>query len=164
MSIEGAAERKHRLPVSVSAAVFIEDEQGRLLLLQQDSEAKGNKWGPPAGGMKPHEDPAQTARRETKEEIGVEVELTGLIGIYTADRGDARSSLAFVFRGRVVSGKIILAEGEIKDWGYFDREGIEKIISQGLLYKPEYNLVGIEDWRRGNNFELAAMKGLILRD
>ncbi len=161
MSAENATERKDRLPVSVSSAVFIEDEEGRLLLLQQESEAKGNKWGPPAGGMKAHEDPMEAARREAREEMGVEVELTGLIGVYTADRGEEKSGLAFVFRGRVISGNIVPAEGEIRDYGYFDTVGVEKIIAQGMLYKPEYNLVGIEDWRKGDVYDLEVMKGVI---
>lgn len=36
-------EKRERLPVSVSSAVFIEDEQGRLLLLQQTAERKGHR-------------------------------------------------------------------------------------------------------------------------
>ena len=151
-----------RLSASVSAAVFIEDEQGKLLLLQQEAERKGNKWGPPAGGMVAHEDPRMTAIRETKEEIGVDIMLTGLIGIYTADRGDEKSGLAFVFRGKILSGEIIPAKGEIKDFGFFDGEGIDRLIAQGVLYKPEYNLVGIEDWKEGCNYDLEVMKGLIV--
>ncbi|MCR4326578.1 MAG: NUDIX hydrolase, partial [Candidatus Roizmanbacteria bacterium] len=81
-------ERRERLPTSVSSAIFIEDEHNRLLFLQQASESKGHRWGPPAGGIEAHEDPIKAALREVREEIGVEVNLIDLIGIYTADRGD----------------------------------------------------------------------------
>ena len=98
-------EKRERLPVSVSSAIFIEDEQGRLLLLQQAAERKGHRWGPPAGGMEAHENPIMGALREAREEIGVEIELIDLIGIYTVDRGDTSSSMGFVFRGKISQGK-----------------------------------------------------------
>ena len=66
-----SVERRERLPVSVSSAIFIEDRQGRLLLLQQAADKKGHRWGPPAGGIKAHENPIAGALREAKEEICV---------------------------------------------------------------------------------------------
>ncbi|MBI2008446.1 NUDIX hydrolase, partial [Candidatus Amesbacteria bacterium] len=119
-----STERRERLPVSVSAAVFIENHEGRLLLLQQAAERKGYKWGPPAGGMEAHEDPIETAHRETREEIGVEVEILNLLGIYTVDRGETATGIAFVFRGRIVSGEIRLRPGEIDTYRYFTKDEV----------------------------------------
>jgi len=152
------AERRERLPVSVSSAVFIEDEQGRLLLLQQASERKGFRWGPPAGGLEAHEDPIMGALRETREEIGIEVELIDLIGIYSVDRGDKTTGIGFVFRGKITEGKISPREGEISETRFFAPEEIKQLISEDKLYKPEYNLSGIEDWLNGQSFPLEVVR------
>jgi 8-oxo-dGTP pyrophosphatase MutT (NUDIX family) len=145
---------RKRLPVSVSSAVFIEDAEGRLLLLKQAAKEKGGKWGPPAGGMEPHEDPRMTAIREAREEIGVEVELIDLIGIYTVDRGSEKSGLAFVFRGKIVSGEIAPAEGEITEYRFFTPDEIAELTEKGLLYKPEYNQINVQDWLDGKSYPL----------
>lgn len=156
-------ERRKRLPVSVSSAVFIEDDQRRLLLLQQAKEVKGFKWGPPAGGMDPHEDPITTALREAKEEIRVEVELIDLVGIYPADRGDNASGIGFTFRGRIVSGEITLREQEIRNYKFFSPQEIEWLISNKMLYKPEYNLDSIRDWLLGVSYPLEVIRRLAER-
>lgn len=156
-------ERRERLPVSVSSAVFIEDDQKRLLLLQQAAERKGFRWGPPAGGMESHEDPIMAALRETKEEISVGLELTDLVGVYTVDRGDNASGIGFVFRGRIVSGEITPREGEIKDYRFFFPSEIEELVAQDMLYKPEYNLSGIQDWLSGISYPLDAIKRLSVK-
>jgi len=151
---------RERLPVSVSAAVFIEDDQGRLLLLQQSSEQKGKRWGPPAGGMFPHEDPFENARRETREEIGVEIEFIDVLGIYTIDRGDTKTGIGFVFRAKIVSDEIKPAEGEIDNYKFFTSNEIKELIEQDLLYKPEYNRQCVEDWVNGLSFPSEVVRPL----
>lgn len=148
-----------RLPVSISAAVLIEDEMGRLLLLQQSE--KGKKWSPPSGGMFPHEDPFKNARRETREEIGVEIEFIDVVGIYTIDRGDQKTSMGFVFRAKIVGGEIKLAEGEIDDYKFFTPDEIKTLIDNDFLYKPEYNKQSIEDWVNGLSFSIDVIRPLI---
>ena len=153
-------EQRERLPVNVSAAVFIEDDQGRLLLLQQEAESKGRKWGPPAGKMQAHENPIDTALRETKEEIGVEVELVDLIGVYTVDRGDTSSGMTFWFRGKIIGGEISPRKGEIMNYRFFTPKEIEKLIKEDGLYKPEYNIAGINSWLKGSSCPLDVIKPL----
>ena len=57
---------------SVGSIVVIERADGALLLIR-NSYRKG--WGFPGGFLKRGEEPAAAARRETCEEVGVEVEL-----------------------------------------------------------------------------------------
>lgn len=154
------AEHRDRLPVSVSAAVYIEDKEGRLLLLRQASETKGRKWGPPAGGALAHEDPFMTAVRETKEEIDVDIELVDVLGIYPIDRGDTASGISFVFRAKISKGEIKPNPGEIMEWGYFSREELKKMIGNEQIYNPEYNIRAIEDWIAGNSYPLGVIKPL----
>lgn len=159
--MEKETEKKERLPVSVSSAVFIEDEQGRLLLVQQAAERKEYKWGPPAGGLEPHEDPIDAALREVREELNVDVELLNILGIYSVDRGEKASGIGFVFRGKIISGTIYPKEGEINSFRFYSPQEIEKLIKDGLIYKPEYNLDGIKDWLKGVSFPLGVIKNLV---
>lgn len=141
---------RERLPVRISPAVVIEDENGRLLLVQQEAEWKGKKWGPPAGGLHAFESPTEAALRETKEETGLEVELIDLIGVYTVPRGSSRTSISFAFRGKVVGGVVTLRKGEIENYRYFSLEELKELIKNDQLYKPEFAIPLIEDWQAEN--------------
>lgn len=60
--------------------------------------------------MKAYEDPTMTALREAREEIGVEIELVDIVGIYTVGRGPNASGISFNFRGKILGGKIKTAK------------------------------------------------------
>lgn len=152
---------RERLPVSVSCAVFIEDDKGRLLLLQQASEIKGNKWGPPAGGLEAHEDPTEGAIRECLEETGLLINIVDMIGIYTIDRGNSNTGIGFVYRAKVKSGTIKTREGEIMDFGYFTWNEIQAMVNENKIYKPEYNAPCFRDWLAGKSFPADVVKKII---
>lgn len=63
--------------VGSDAAVF--DEEGRVLLIERADEGT---WSLPCGYVDPGESPAETAVRETREETGIEVRVTELVGVY----------------------------------------------------------------------------------
>jgi ADP-ribose pyrophosphatase YjhB (NUDIX family) len=54
-------------------------------------------WDLPAGYLDPGESFEQAARRETREEAGIEVELTALSGVY---HSPAVNAVTVVYRGR----------------------------------------------------------------
>lgn len=57
-----------------TATAFVQDSQGRVLLLWHKRLAR---WMPPGGHTDPDETPEETARRECKEETGLDVEIIG---------------------------------------------------------------------------------------
>lgn len=59
---------------SVGAICSIERSDGRLLLVRQTYR---QRWGIPGGLLKRREDPAHAARREVREEVGLDIELLG---------------------------------------------------------------------------------------
>jgi 8-oxo-dGTP diphosphatase len=66
----------------IVAAGTLIDRDGHVLLVRRGVDPGMGQWGLPAGYAEVGEGPEETARRETREEAGVEVELDELLGIY----------------------------------------------------------------------------------
>jgi 8-oxo-dGTP pyrophosphatase MutT (NUDIX family) len=69
-------------------------------------------WALPGGAQDVGEYIAETAVRETREEAGIDVEVTGVVGIYTNPHhvmaysdGEVRQQFSICFRGRYVTGE-----------------------------------------------------------
>ena len=62
-----------------SVTAIVTNPAGELLLLVHKTE--NNRWALPGGGMDPGESIDQAAVRETKEEAGIDVEVTGVVGL-----------------------------------------------------------------------------------
>lgn len=92
-----------------SAGAFIRRGDEVLLIERTDN---GN-WSMPGGALDPGESLPGCAVRETREEAGVEVEITGLSGIYTdpghrieyTSDGEVRGEFSVIFHARYVSGE-----------------------------------------------------------
>jgi len=102
-----AAPAANSLVPSVTAAV--RDVQGRLLLIHK---IDNDFWALPGGAMDLGESVADAAVREVAEETGVNVQITGLVGLYTDpghvmayDDGEVRQEFSVCFHARAVSGE-----------------------------------------------------------
>lgn len=93
-----------------SVTVIVLNDAGELLLvLKTDNK----RWALPGGGMDPGEYIAQAAVRETKEETGMDIEVTGVVGLYTNphhviayDDGEVRQQFSVCFTTRLLGGQI----------------------------------------------------------
>src|SRR6266536_4492972 len=56
----------------IGAAVLLRDGQGRILLVQQTYRSS-SVWLPPGGWVDRGETPQEAARREAREEVGLEI-------------------------------------------------------------------------------------------
>lgn len=156
------AQTKKRFMVGISVAVFISNEEKKLLMVRRaDGDDGGGKWGFPAGSIDAHEDPMTVAVREAKEETGFDVELIDVLRIITIDRGDDASGLAFTFRARIIGGVMSLPKDEISDCRYFAPDEIEAMLKRGEIYKPEYNIENLKNWREGRSYPLEIIQPLI---
>ncbi len=102
------------LDPKIAAVVLVADGAG-LLLVQRGIEPAMGRWSFPSGYVDRGEAIEDAAVREVKEETGLDVELIGLIGLYS--RSGSPVALA-VFSARVVGGKLE-AGSEAQDAAWF---------------------------------------------
>ena len=92
-----------------SANVVVEDDAGRILLIQRSDN--GN-WALPGGAMDIGETIVEAAIREVREETGITCAVTGLVGIYSNPKhvleytndGEVRQEFSIVFLAKAVEG------------------------------------------------------------
>lgn len=72
---------------------------GKVLLVEE-RKPRGLVLNQPAGHLEADETLAQAAIRETREESGWDVELTGLVGVYQWTAPDGKAFLRFAFAAR----------------------------------------------------------------
>jgi len=118
--------RLGELRLGCSAAIFDETGQ-RVLLMQRDDNGL---WCLPSGGMDPGESVTETIVREVKEETGLEVEVVGLVGVYSSPHvlvqyadGNRFQIVSLCFAAQILGGQL-RTTGEAVSVGYFTREQI----------------------------------------
>lgn len=96
--------------IVVAATVHVTDAQGRVLLIHRTDN---DLWALPGGALELGEYLAETAVRETREETGLTVEVTDIVGLYTNphhvvefDNGEVRQQFSICFRARPIGGTL----------------------------------------------------------
>lgn len=93
-----------------SVNVVVTDDQDRILMIRRSDN---DNWAVPGGAIDLGESLTQAAIRETKEETGVDCEITGLVGIYTDPKhvilytsdGEARQEFSILLTARPLAGE-----------------------------------------------------------
>ncbi|MCY0948365.1 NUDIX hydrolase [Streptomyces sp. H27-S2] len=98
----------------VAASAVITDGEDRILLQRRTDN---DLWALPGGGMDLGDSLPGTAVREVKEETGLDVEITGLVGTYTDPRhiieysdAEIRRQFNVCFTARITGGELSLSE------------------------------------------------------
>jgi len=110
--------------IAVNVAVI---KNGKILLTQREDF---ETWILPGGGVDEGESVAQAAIRETKEETGLDVELTKLVGIYFR-RSKIFDDHIVLFTAKPVDGKIKCQPGETIAIEWFPYNRIPSSLSIG---------------------------------
>jgi ADP-ribose pyrophosphatase YjhB (NUDIX family) len=140
--------------LAVNVAVIHED---KILLTQRDDF---ETWILPSGGVEDGESLAQAAIRETKEETGLDVELTGLVGVYSRISNMAPVH-AILFTAKPVGGEIKCQEGETIAVEWFAFDELPSPLSAGHKRRIEDALAGASGVAVLQEFKLPEMpKGL----
>ncbi len=112
--------------IRVGCGAFITDDQGRLLLVKRRRHPEADHWGLPGGKVDLLEPVPDTICREIAEELGVVIDLTGLLCV--VDQIDAAGPSHWVnpvHRARIVAGEPRVMEPDaLSDWGWFALEAL----------------------------------------
>ena len=117
--------------IMVGAAVLVMEQQDRLLLLRRTDNGF---WGVPGGAMEPGESLEETAKRETKEETGLDVEQLTLFGVFSGPElfyrypnGAQVYNVSVVYQTYRVKGTLELGQDEHTAYQYFDVEHLPEV-------------------------------------
>ncbi len=148
----------------VATGVIIEKD-GKFVMVQEGKSKTGPSseglWDRPGGWLDLYEDILVGAVREVKEETGLDVELTGFLGIYnyikqikdTDGKNLNIHGILLEFVGKVKSSKINIKTEEIQDVKWFSFEEIKRLDlrSKNIIYE-------IKEYLSGNIYSLDIIK------
>ncbi|MFF7638628.1 NUDIX hydrolase [Kitasatospora sp. NPDC008050] len=129
-----------------AASVVVVDESGRILLQRRTDNGM---WALPGGKMELGESLAGCGIRETFEETGIHVEITGIVGTYTNpghvfayDDGEVRQEFSICLLARPTSGELRVSD-ESFEVAWFKPDDVDDLAMVPSIRKR------IDDWRSG---------------
>lgn len=113
-----------------STTAIVTDDAGRIVLVRRKDN---DLWALPGGGMELGESIEDTAVREVKEETGLDVTITGLVGLYTNPKhvieysdGEVRQQFSLCYTTALTGGELRF-DSESTDITWADRQRIESL-------------------------------------
>lgn len=110
----------------IVAGVVIKQE-GKYLLVQEKQPKAYGQWNFPAGKVDKGDTIEQTAIKEAKEEVGLDVELIKKIGIF---QDNTKTPPKHAFEAKIIGGILQFPEDEILDAQWFSYDEIKAMKEQ----------------------------------
>lgn len=130
-----------------AASVVVVREDGRVLLQRRTDNGQ---WALPGGKMEIGESLADCGIRETLEETGIRIEITGIVGTYTNpghvfayDDGEVRQEFSICLLGRPLGGQLQVSD-ESTEVAWFTPEETDDLPMVPSIRKR------LADWRSGS--------------
>ncbi len=95
------------------------------VLLVRHTYGREERWELPGGGVKRGEEPAAAARREAREELGVDLDDWRFLGDLF-ERIDGKRDRLWCFSTELTSGEVDLDRAEIAEARWFDRDRLPR--------------------------------------
>ena len=100
-------DRGHILYVNPKVIVgVIPERRGRILLMRRAIEPRYGAWTFPGGFMEIDETAEECAAREAQEEVGIQVSIGKLVGVYSRPAPHTPGIVSIVYRGRITGGEV----------------------------------------------------------
>ncbi|MCX4750505.1 NUDIX domain-containing protein [Kitasatospora sp. NBC_01287] len=129
-----------------AASVVVVGDDGRVLLQRRTDNGM---WALPGGRMELGESLEQCGIRETLEETGIRIEVTGIVGTYTSpghvfayDDGEVRQEFSICLLGRPVGGDLEVSD-ESTEVAWFTPAEVDGLPMVASIRKR------LNDWRSG---------------
>lgn len=108
----------------VSVAAVIEGKAKKILTVWEGDMPYHNRWVIPGGYVKPEETVQEAVVREVREETGLEVISTGVIGIYddfivTDEKDGSLHHIIIGYKAKIVGGEITVTR-ESMEYAWID--------------------------------------------
>ena len=117
---------KYKTP-SLTADIFIFDDDLNFILIKRKNDPFKDHWAL-AGGFVEYGESVETAAiREAKEETNIDIELKGLVNVYSDPDRDPRGhtvTVAYIAKGNMSEMK---ADSDAKEIGIFSAEKLDEI-------------------------------------
>ena len=131
------------------AGAVIVGRDGRLLLGKRAKDPFRGWWEVPGGFVERGEHPAEATVREVREELGIDVVLTGLVGIYLEQSARGESLQVTVYEATTEAVRCTPDPAEVTDWRWFAPEDVPADLAGRHRLR-------IDDWLAGRTVELPA--------
>jgi len=95
---------QYQNPIPAAAVTIVQD--GKILLVKRAVEPRKGLWSLPAGFIEIDETVEECAVREVKEETNLDVQLTGLLAVYSVFDDPRYICLLVVYPGKILGGDL----------------------------------------------------------
>ncbi|MCO6451282.1 MAG: NUDIX domain-containing protein [Caldilineales bacterium] len=126
-------------PRTIGVRGILQDDEGRILFVRHSYGKR--RWFLPGGGGDGNESADESMVREMREETGLKVEVTRLVGVYLWLESYKRDNI-FVFECKQVGGELQVDRGEIADSGWFALDDLPQPLNPGTRRV-------LADWQSG---------------
>lgn len=117
-----------------AVSAVIRNNVGEVLLALSQGD---DEWSLIGGGLEPGEEPASAILREIREELGIEAEVSQIVGVYggedmfiTYPNGDRCAYVTTAYACQLVSEKLTIDEDELREVAWFTPEHISRLETQ----------------------------------
>ncbi|MBQ6218321.1 MAG: NUDIX hydrolase [Methanosphaera sp.] len=116
---------EYRNPALTVDTIIINDES--IVLIKRLNNPYKNHWAIPGGFVEYGEKVETAAVREAKEETGLDIELTKLVGVYSDPNRDPRGHTVTVAYTAKIIGGTLKSDSDAKDARFFKFEELKNI-------------------------------------
>lgn len=116
---------EYRNPALTVDTIIINDES--IVLIKRLNNPYKNHWAIPGGFVEYGEKVETAAVREAKEETGLDIELTKLVGVYSNPNRDPRGHTVTVAYTAKIIGGTLKSDSDAKDARFFKFEELKNI-------------------------------------